>query len=437
MCHTRAKCLLVVLFLSFGVKVLAQTGSTSNPTNGRENNPYSKFGIGELMNGNNTVLKGMGNVTSAFQNPYEVNSDNPASYSSLQRTTFEVGATASTRNIKGAGLSYTTGTATLSYLNLGLPVGKNAGMCFGFKPYSRTYYSMVDTAFNSPIGMVAKSYNGEGSLNTAYIGGAYKRKGFSFGFNVGYMFGNIRHTSATVPIDTAVINRAYTAEYTNYTRVGGLHWKGGVMYERKIDSDYTIRVGGTITLSQDLTEHFSSYEISSYNFGDTLVNDTTGRLENQKGKLRLPLSYSIGVMIAKNDKWNLGLDYTGTQWSGFNSSPDVAMNAGIASQAYKISLGGELTPDANNLRNYFSRITYRMGAYYGTDYLKIAGTQIPCYGITAGGSLPFRRSFSHLHLAFDVGRIGTTTNNLLQETYVRFHLGISFNDRWFIPRKYE
>ncbi len=34
------------------------TDNTSNPLNGRENNPYSKYGIGELWNGNNIPSSG-------------------------------------------------------------------------------------------------------------------------------------------------------------------------------------------------------------------------------------------------------------------------------------------------------------------------------------------------------------------------------------------
>ncbi len=437
MCHSRAKWLLVVLFISCGIIVSAQTGNTSNPNNGRENDPYSKYGIGEFWNGNNTVLRGMGNVTSAFESPYEVNSDNPASYSFLQRTTFEAGAMASTRTISASGLSYTTGTATLAYLNLGIPINKNSGLCLGFRPYTRSYYSLVDTINNSPIGAVARSYNGEGNLNYAYVGAAAKYKGLSVGFNFGYMFGTLHNSTLTIPIDTAITNRSYEAAYTNYTRIGGLYWKGGLMYERRLDSDYTFRFGGTVTISQNVTERLNAYQISIFNFGDTLVNDTSSRSENSKGNLTLPLSYSIGVMIAKNDKWDLGIDYTATQWTGFKSTPDATLTSGIGNQSYKISVGGEYTPNANNIRNYFSRVTYRLGAYYGTDYLKINNTTIPFYGVTAGGSLPFRRSLSKLHLSFDVGRLGTTTNNLVQETYVRFTLGISFNDRWFIPRKYD
>ena len=126
------KYLFILFFAFWGVNGFAQTNTISNPTNGRENDPYSRYGIGELVNGNNASVRGMANLTSAYENPFEVNSDNPASYSYLQRTTFEAAFTASTRTINGAGLSYTTGTASIAYLNLGIPINKHAGMCLGF-----------------------------------------------------------------------------------------------------------------------------------------------------------------------------------------------------------------------------------------------------------------------------------------------------------------
>ncbi len=434
-----AKSLLVVLFVFAASSLFAQTGSTSNPLADRENNPYSKYGIGELQNGNSTVLKGMGNITSAFENPYEINTDNPASYSFLKRTTYEVGMTASTRNVSSDGSSYTTGTATLSYLTIGLPVGKNAGLCFGFKPYSHSFYSLVDTIFSatSPLGETVRSYNGDGGLNYAYIGAAYQYKGFSIGFNAGYMFGTITKNTNVASIDTVLTDRSYTADFANYTRIGGIYWKGGAMWEHKLDSNFTLRIGGTLTLSQNISERLNAYQVSIYNFGDTIVNDTSTYSGESHGKLKLPMSYSLGAMLVSNNKWSIGIDYTATQWSGFNSSPDATMNDFIAKSSYKASIGGELTPDANNIRNYYSRITYRLGLYYGTDYLTFQNTQLPLYGVTLGASLPFRRSFSHLHTSLDIGRIGTSANNLIQETYVRFSLGMSFNDLWFIKRKYD
>ncbi len=436
MFQSHAKSLALISFIFCGVAANAQIGGNGTFTKG-ENNPYSKFGVGEMVNGNNTVLRGMGNVTAAYEHPYQVNTDNPSSYSFLQRTTFEAGATGSSNTLQTSASTIKTGAGRLSYLNIGIPLSKNAGMSFGFRPYSRSYYNLSDTVLNTSIGKVENQYRGEGYMNYAFIGGAIKHKGLSVGFNAGYMFGNYRNASLLLPLDTATTNVAFASTFNNYTRVGGIYWKGGIMYETKLDSEYTIRIGGTISLKQNLTERLQAYEISTINLGDTLINDTLSYAGEQKGKLAMPLSYSIGVMLARNDKWNLGIDFTGTQWSGFNSTPDNSFNTNVGDMSYRAAVGGEFVPDATNIRKYFARVTYRLGAYYGQDYIQIGGNKLPYYGLTGGLSLPFRRSLSRVHAGVDVGRLGMTTNNLIQQTYIRFTLGFSFNDKWFIPRKYD
>jgi hypothetical protein len=62
------------------------------------------------------------------------------------------------------------------------------------------------------------------------------------------------------------------------------------------------------------------------------------------------------------------------------------------------------------------------------------------YGITFGASFPYKRntrSYSRLHTSFDMGKLGNVNTNSTQQTYFRFGLGFSFNEKWFIPRKYD
>jgi len=447
MYHCRAKSLLVVLLSVLCYHVSGQTSiSGSNPRNGRENNPYSKYGLGEIRNGNNTVLKGMGNITSAFCNPTQANTDNPASYSFIRRTTFEVGANTSSRTVhgtvNGVDESYKTGTASVAYMNLAFPVGKNGGMCLGFRPYSSTYYKLEDSINSSstppsPFGSAVTSYNGEGGMNFAFIGGSAKYKGLSVGFNAGYLFGTFRNVTAIYPKNVYATNYAFSAEFNQYSRLGGIHWKGGLLYEAKLDSFHVLRIGATATLGQKLNEHFRADNVSTFGYGDTLVRDTLYASGDIKGKLALPMSYSAGIMLTRTGKWGVGVDYTATQWNAFHSELNTQMNANIASSSYKMSIGGEYTPNADNTKRYLSRATYRLGGYYGSDYLQIQGQKLPYYGLTAGLSLPFKRSMSQVHIALDGGVLGTTANNLMKQNYIRLSLGVSLNDLWFVKRRYE
>ncbi len=74
-------------------------------------------------------------------------------------------------------------------------------------------------------------------------------------------------------------------------------------------------------------------------------------------------------MFAKNDKWGFSRRLHGYKLERFScSTPNTAIDSGIGSMSYRFSVGGELTPNMNNIRNYWSRVTYRVGLYYGADY---------------------------------------------------------------------
>lgn len=421
--HTYAKSLLSTVFV---ITALAANAQNSN----KENAPYSRFGIGEQRNGVNTLLKGMGSISSAYTNPYAVNTDNPASYASLLLTTYEAGGEGSTRTVQGGTDKYRTGMATLSYMNVGIPIGKYAGMSFGLRPVSRVYYSLNDTTAVDTFGSAIKSYEGDGAWNNAFIGFAGKYKGFSLGFNFGYTFGKIDNISSLEPLTTS--EKVVSSRFATYTRVGGISWKVGAMYEHALKKSLMIRGGGTVTLSQTLNASRDQYWLSYNNYSSQL--DTAFQSRKVKGDITMPLSYSAGIQLAGSDRWVVGIDYSGANWSNYKS---YGTTDSLASSTYKVSVGGEYTPNPASMRKYLQRVTYRLGAYYGTDPVELRNTQLDYYAVTAGLSLPFKRNTSRIHTSIEVGSRGTKTNGLIRETFVRFGLGISLNDKWFIKRKYD
>ncbi|MBA3829440.1 MAG: hypothetical protein H0X33_10930 [Taibaiella sp.] len=433
MCRYPAKYLLLLILIALTIPAGAQTSSVSDPLSAHVNLPYSRFGVGELWNGNNTLLKGMGNISSAYADPYAVNADNPASFGFLRLTTYEAGAQADLHTLTTNTANYTTGTATLSYMNFAVPIGKHVGLCIGIRPYSNVFYNLQDTTYSDTlIGKeVIRNFTGGGSVNYAYIGGAYQYKGFSIGATFGYMFGSINNASRLLNQDTT---KSYNATFIQSTHIGGIYWKGGAIYQGTYKKDYTYRIGGTVTLQQDLNATRNEYWIGTYNLVDTFIADTSYAAHELRGKITLPMTYSFGVQFAKTHQWMIGVDYTATQWNQFRNLGSVDS---VASTSYRVSLGGEVTPNSTALNNYFSRITYRLGFYYGTNYVYLRNTTLANYGLTFGGSLPFKRTSDRIHLAFDIGKLGTTDNNLIKDTYIKFSAGISLNALWFVKRKYE
>ena len=89
----------------------------------------------------------------------------------------------------------------------------------------------------------------------------------------------------------------------------------------------------------------------------------------------------------------------------------------------------------NSLNNYFQRVTYRAGINYQKTGLVINDTDINEYGISFGVSLPMGLKLSNVNLGFEIGKRGTTDNNLIEEKFYNFRLSLSLNDKWFRKQK--
>jgi len=219
-------------FVFISVFLAASSANAQNIRNG-ENAPYSRFGIGEQKFGTNTLLKGMGSISGAYSNPFAVNTENPASYASLKLTTYEAGGEGSTRTMHTGNQTYTTGMGSLSYFNIGIPVGKHAGIAIGLRPMSRVYYSLNGTVITPGFGQGIYRYDGGGSLNYGYLGAAGKIKGFSFGANVGYVFGTIDKVRSLVAYNDT--EKVQNTIFVNSNQIGGIYWKAGALYETKLN----------------------------------------------------------------------------------------------------------------------------------------------------------------------------------------------------------
>ena len=74
-------------------------------------------------------------------------------------------------------------------------------------------------------------------------------------------------------------------------------------------------------------------------------------------------------------------------------------------------------------------------AFFNADNLVINDTDINEYGISFGVSLPMGLKLSNVNLGFEIGKRGTTDNNLIEEKFYNFRLSLSLNDKWFRKQK--
>jgi hypothetical protein len=86
-------------------------------------------------------------------------------------------------------------------------------------------------------------------------------------------------------------------------------------------------------------------------------------------------------------------------------------------------------------------VIYRYGAYYETGNLKINGSSINKFAVTAGVTLPFQKSqinrMNSIDLGVELGKRGTLENNLIRQNFINLRIGINFADKWFAKRLYN
>ena len=69
--------------------------------------------------------------------------------------------------------------------------------------------------------------------------------------------------------------------------------------------------------------------------------------------------------------------------------------------------------------------------------LNVNSETINEFGISFGVGLPVGRRFSNANIGVEIGKRGTTDNNLIQENFINLQISLSLNDRWFEKRKYD
>ena len=90
-----------------------------------------------------------------------------------------------------------------------------------------------------------------------------------------------------------------------------------------------------------------------------------------------------------------------------------------------------------SVNKYWKLIKFRFGGKFQKSYLQLYNTQLNETSVTFGFGFPLRKTKSEINLAVEMGERGTTNNNLIKEQFLRFQIGLSLKDSWFVKRKYD
>lgn len=423
-------------FCLLGVSVLSAKNAVA-----QDNSPYSRFGLGEVSRSENAVNLGMGGVAQAYGDAQSINFVNPASYSRLQLVTFDVGVHGGSRRLSSRDASSSAGFGTLSYLQLGMPLSPKWGLNIGIRPLTRVSYNVAmpeeRTFFDTLKVNTVNQFEGNGGIYQAYVGSGIGFGGFSVGVNIGYIFGNVTNsTKALFPAESN-ITPSRDMKRTSY---GSFFYTLGLQQNIKLGNDLNLQLGVSGNLEQKLSakrerlQETLFYDQASDEY-DT--RDTVKYTSGDRGDLIYPQSIGAGIMLSKTDKFSVGVDYNTSKWSNFRNYGSIDSTQ----DSWRMSVGGQFVPNAQSFSGYWNKVTYRLGGYFGKDYVRLAGMDMNTLGFSIGAGFPVRRimpamnQFTMINAAFEVGSRGNVDQ--LRETYYRLTLGFTLSDRWFLKAKYD
>ena len=408
------------IFLLLSLVTFAQQGTSS---------PYSFYGIGDVRFKGTVETRTMGGL-SFVPDSIHINIQNPALLSSIKLTAFSVGGTFSPVKLKTATQSEKAQRTTFDYLSIALP-SKNFSVGFGLMPFSSVGYSVRNS--NTTLSQDNK-FEGSGGINRVYTTFSYKiNSNFSAGIDLQYNFGTIETKKITTQTDIQ-----YGTRELNTSSVGGFSLNAGLSYKRKINSKLDFFSGLTFAPQANLTlrnertltavQAITNSEVEVGEPIDIPVSNT---------KLKLPSKFSFGSGIGNLKKWFVGAELTFQNNSNFGNRFDDITNV-TYQNATKISVGGFFVPKYNSFSDYWKRITYRGGFRYENTGLVVNNQSIKDAAVSLGFGFPIgSNTFSNINIGLEYGKRGTTKAGLIEENYTNISIGLSFNDRWFIKRKYD
>lgn len=439
------------LFITFLLALTVfQARSQSTATT---SSPYSRFGLGDLDQLALPQTIGMGGLGAAinnFSSYYNLNPVNPASYGSLHLTVIDIGLYGSDLKLSQTGqVSQSNGNFRINHIAFAFPVSKHSAISFGLQPYSELGYNYKTTQKNFGTGLAADTnavnyiYSGQGGLSKAYFGYGFGiGKHLLLGANVSYIFGNLhQYRSTEVPGLFSTINSRIEDSYA----IGGINYDYGGQYTIDFSDSKHLILGYSASANSKINSQHTNV-VSQYTYdgsgNENVASDTLSYTQDPKSKIQLPQINHYGLTFVSDNKFLVGAQFSTGNWS--NLTIDGVNQQLRNSKTY--NLGGQFTPDANALSNYWATIDYRLGFIYDQSYISVTNnnitTDINSEAITFGLGLPLRpgavgSSFYKINFAAEVGKRGTLANGLIKENYINFHLSFMLNDRWFTKYKLD
>lgn len=451
------------------------------------NSPYSNLGLGDLQSQSFGYNRGMADLGITLDNPYFVNTINPALLTNIKYTSFEFAFKSIGHSIKTENATTSSSDATLDYMTIGLPISKRWKAAIGLQPLTDVNYSYQNTtAFNDSVNATG-TYKGSGGLGKIYFSNGIRiidkdidrdsvRQVYSFdvGIEGAFLFGSInKQLVSQLSFDGENSNNitSYNTKdtYKDLIFKSGIAFKKGINKTEKIvtykDSIETIkykpyfsgaywRLGMVYNFENNIKVN-RLQEIETQNAAGRPINRDT--IFQDRTTTYWPQTVGFGISLDKSDVdirkpsgnrspkiWSVGADFYFTNWQGYDpESPNVS-----SVNTYKVILGGSYAVDFYQINrtntSYLNRILYKGGLSFEKLPYQINTQAIYQYAATLGMSLPIGQLDDNalsskarfVNLAFTYGVRGKASGSLMQDRFYQISISFTMNHEWFYRPKY-
>ncbi|MFI3281659.1 MAG: hypothetical protein R3Y44_06790 [Rikenellaceae bacterium] len=414
--------------------------------------PYSMYGLGELNTQGTLTTRSMGGVGAASRSFMDINLLNPASYSvALNRSVlFNYGMEGSNyfnnQDVNGTKTNNSYAAFNIHDIALQIPLAKNLGLGISITPYSSVGYEIATQENVTDIGLLSYTYEGGGDVTQVKLGVGWEPfKNFSIGAAAQYYWGGLYRSFTMVPYVVTGYGTYYsTIGETSYD-ISSIKAQFGLQWTAVKTTSRNLAFGAIYDLGGDLKPDCTHSVIANGTLISYYANYDEDTLE-----LVLPSQTTVGVTY-QTPKWVLGFDYTYQNWLTRNSDTTELTSSGVEIAYNDFStykFGAQWTPNRNDVRNYFKRVSYRGGLRYGGYQQTFGGHEIEQYAVTMGASFPIKMTgISKIDVGLEYGARGSdstyvdaeTQVGLIRQDYFKFSLGFSLfgEDYWFQRPKFD
>lgn len=397
--------------------------------------PFASYGLGEYYTPALNQNLGMGGVGVSNFSFWHVNNQNPAALVFNRITSFQFGVVGEQRTQSSTTStdSEKSGSGNLNHITLAVPIKFSKwSVAVGLQPYTRLNYKLT---FDQPVGTsgtsVSVTEQGSGGVNSAYISnGVAITDDISVGLKAAYLFSSTVNTFSNI-LASSTATILPTVEETTYVRGFQFSPAVHIHLDSLFGKNYLFNVGVVYDLGTNLDSRFTLMQ-KRFNIAGRMVDSTT-LINSAAGKITLPQSVAAGISFGNNYRWIVAVDGF---YSNFSQYRSLDGTNPYQANMWRLAGGFELTPDPQSLTSYLKRATYRTGVSIENSPYLVNGAMVRDFGITFGLSLPVSRS-SSLDLGMKLGKKGDKATNTVEENYLKLYFGITFNDQWFIKRRFD